>query len=445
MFSLSHSIKCHSLEEVAMWAELGFTQNIYDHLPITANEAGERLLVGRENELAKLMARIRGRNAIPTLEGEIGVGKTSIISVSSFRLEQRFFTSGGDCYLALDRPFQLDGEETADSFSQKVYQQVLIKIHSIRKDLIAKGINVGETSKLFDWISSEQYNAIGGTIASIGGSISPSPNTSDGFSTLGFQNRVNLLLKGMYPSAKKGGVICVIDNLELLEKSTRAKALLEAMRDKVLTAHGLIWVICGARGIVRGVASSQRLQGYLSKPIDIAPLSIDQLDDLIERRISEYSITGARGDAPVEQEGFVHIFRICKENLRTAFKFCSDYSEWYAEGGHKGSPSSDKFGLLEAWLASESDEILSSIRLSPKPWEIFERIIDRGGSIAPSDHLSFGYETPMAMRPQIKSLEDYELVDSTIDDTDQRRRTISVTPKGWLVNYARRGYPQPAA
>lgn len=82
-----------------MWAELGFTQNIYDHLPITADAVGERLLVGRETELAKLTNRIKGRNAIPTLEGEIGVGKTSIIAVASYRLEKEFFRSGGECYL----------------------------------------------------------------------------------------------------------------------------------------------------------------------------------------------------------------------------------------------------------------------------------------------------------------------------------------------------------
>ncbi|MDP2737914.1 MAG: hypothetical protein Q8O82_04185 [Pseudorhodobacter sp.] len=270
---------------------------------------------------------------------------------------------------------------TADSFSISVYQKILMKLHSARKDLTSRAINIGDTGKLFDWIGSEQYNNIGGTIGPIGGSISRSPNMTDGFTTLGFQNKVNLLLKTMFPNPKKGGVICVIDNLELLEKSTRAKALLESMRDRVLTAHGLIWVICGARGIVRGVASSPRLQGYLSKPIDIAPLSIKQLDGLIERRIQEYSVGNITGDAPVEQDGFVHIFRICKENLRTAFKFCSDFSEWYHENGKKGSSSKDKYQLLEAWLAVESDEILAGIKLTPKPWEVFEKIVDEGAQL----------------------------------------------------------------
>ena len=49
----------------------------------------------------------------------------------------------------------------------------------------------------------------------------------------------------------------------------------------------------------------------------------------------------------------------------------------------------------------------------------------------------------MALRPQIKSLEDGQLVQSSKDDNDKRRKTIVVTPRGWLVNYKRTGYEKP--
>lgn len=424
-----------------MWENFHFSQNPYDHLPISANASGERLLVGRETELETLTLRIRGRNTIPTVEGDIGVGKTSIISVAAYQLEKNYFNNDGDCYLSLERPFQLDSNDTSEMFAERVYQSILLKLHSRRKELVSKGINIGETNKLYNWLSSAQYQTLSGSIAGVGGGIAQSPNTSNGFTSLGFQNQVNLLLKGIFPSPKKGGIICIIDNLELLEKSSKAKATLEAMRDKLLTAHGIIWVICGARGIVRGVASSPRLQGYLSKPIQIKPLPVEKLDGLIERRISEYEITKGAGKPPVDQKGFAHIFRICNENLRTAFKFCTDYSEWFLQESETDILPEEKFKLLEVWLSVEADEILRDTKLTPKPWEVFDSIIDEGGSIAPSDHSKFGYDSPMAMRPQIKTLEDAGLVESTVDETDQRRRTISVTPKGWLANYSRRGYP----
>lgn len=43
----------------------------------------------------------------------------------------------------------------------------------------------------------------------------------------------------------------------------------------------------------------------------------------------------------------------------------------------------------------------------------------------------------------MKQLEDANLVDSTIDESDSRRRTIVVTSNGWLVNYKRTGYQEP--
>jgi DNA-binding MarR family transcriptional regulator len=45
------------------------------------------------------------------------------------------------------------------------------------------------------------------------------------------------------------------------------------------------------------------------------------------------------------------------------------------------------------------------------------------------------------MRPHIKRLEEANLVDSVIDDEDSRRKTITATSLGWLINYARNGYP----
>ncbi len=144
-----------------MWNELGFTQNPYDHLPIAANEAGERLLVGREDEIVRLKRKITSRAAIPTLEGDIGVGKTSIISITAYRLEKNFYQNGGPCFLAMEQAFQLDSKEPLEKFSDSVYQKILLKIHKERSDLIARGINVPDTSKLYNWLMATQYNSVG--------------------------------------------------------------------------------------------------------------------------------------------------------------------------------------------------------------------------------------------------------------------------------------------
>jgi DNA-binding MarR family transcriptional regulator len=58
------------------------------------------------------------------------------------------------------------------------------------------------------------------------------------------------------------------------------------------------------------------------------------------------------------------------------------------------------------------------------------------GEFTPSDHKELGFKSPNTLSPHIKSLESAGLVDSTRDETDQRRRTITLTGKGWLVDWA---------
>ena len=58
---------------------------------------------------------------------------------------------------------------------------------------------------------------------------------------------------------------------------------------------------------------------------------------------------------------------------------------------------------------------------------------------------ALGLIVQAAMRPQVKSLEDAQLVDSSVDETDQRRRTIEISARGWIVRYKRNDFQLPAA
>jgi hypothetical protein len=92
-----------------------------------------------------------------------------------------------------------------------------------------------------------------------------------------------------------------------------------------------------------------------------------------------------------------------------------------------------------------ADRYLADTKLRAAAWKIFDKlIVDFGGSCSPSDHPLFGYENQPPMRAQVRALEEANLVESSVDDTDKRRKTISVKPRGWVVYYARNGYKAPA-
>ena len=119
---------------------------------------------------------------------------------------------------------------------------------------------------------------------------------------------------------------------------------------------------------------------------------------------------------------------------------------WVKQQGSLPQEADAKLALLEAWMAEQADRYDEDTRgVKPRAWKVFDQIGDVGGSISPSDYESFTFNSNAAMRPHIKSLEDAQLVDSAIDETDNRRRTIGISARGWIVRYKRSGYIRPEA
>lgn len=425
-----------------MWSDFGFTENPYNHRPIPPNDIGERLLVGRGAEIATIMRRITAGSSCPTLEGPNGVGKTSLVAVATFKLLQRFLNgSMSACYIPTERFFQISAETNLSEFKQEVYRYALLSLHERRDDLLRRGLNLGNTAALFNWLTAVRYASGGGSIGPISIDVGVSPNETDGFSENGFVFAVQRLIDEAFPNSGSGGIVCVLDNLEILETSRKAREVLEEMRDTLFTQRGFVWVICGAKGIVRSVASSPRLQGVLSDPFRVRPISQGEIGGLVDARVESFGIPG-QANAPVDERGFSHLFKITNENLRNTLKFCSDFSDWLADQNLYQLEPGDKFGLLESWIAQKSSEYMQDAKsVTDRSWEVFDGIVTMGGAISPNDYASFGFESQQAMRPHIKRLEEANLVDSLIDEEDSRRRTISITSLGYFVNYSRSGYP----
>lgn len=137
------------------------------------------------------------------------------------------------------------------------------------------------------WLENPVFMDGSVSIAGFGGGKTTSINDSKGFDVHGFFSIVDRLLAMAF---REGGVICILDNLEILNTSQVARERLEALRDDLFSKHGIRWVVCGARGIVRSVADSARLQGRLQEPIIILPLDGGAIHDLIKARVDEFKL-----------------------------------------------------------------------------------------------------------------------------------------------------------
>lgn len=431
------------------WSRFGFSDSPYTTEPVPATEVGETLLVGRTEELRRLGLLLTSSATHPTIEGENGVGKTSLVSVAGFQARRAFERGETDQILIpLPEAFQIEAGVTVESFIRKLYfalAQGFIENHSL---LAGAGRPVPNVNKIETWLNSPIISSHSGGVNAGGfglsGGRSSSANSSAGFSEAGFHTAVETWLRECFPTRQSGGFICVLDNLELLQTHQAARDLLEALRDSAFNRKGMRWVLCGARGIMRSGASSSRLQGVLADPMDLRPLDDEFVPDVIARRLEVFGIDDD-AYAPVEPEGFRHLYEVGNRNLRGALKYCEDYALWLAlEGGEPPEGSKDKLETLEVWMALTAEKYLEATRgVGDRAWEVFDGIVARGGSISPSDFADFGFESPQAMRGRMRALEDAVLVESSVDESDKRRRLIEITARGWIVNYQRSGYKTP--
>ncbi|MCC6361058.1 MAG: hypothetical protein IT450_20140 [Phycisphaerales bacterium] len=249
------------------------------------------------------------------------------------------------------------------------------------------------------------------------------------------------MLEQIFPDPSTGGVVCIIDNLELMKTSKDAREMIERARDVLLNAPGLRWVLSGAQGIVRGIASTPRLSGYLHEPIDIGGMTDYAAPEILVRRIEAFR-ADPRAALPIAPEEFVQLFAILNRNIRAALaetdNFCTNvYSVNSWSLGQSRRPD-----LFDKWLTDQCrrrlDAAEKQISAGNRPWRLFTDIIEHGGFCAPGDFETFGFDSPQAMRANVLQLESANVIQSSRNDDDNRRKTISVTPDGWLINHAHR-------
>ena len=145
-------------------------------------------------------------------------------------------------------------------------------------------------------------------------------------------------------------------------------------------------------------------------------------------------------DPPVDPDGFRHLYDVLNNNLRIALKHAEEFTKWYVKNA-AGSGATDRAKYLEIWLTDQADRYSEDAgSLTPRTWKLFDDLIEFGGSCSPSEFEFFEFSSNAAMRPYVKTLEEANLVNSAIDEDDSRRRTIEITPNGWLVHYKRSGY-----
>lgn len=418
-----------------IYEKWGFTGSPFQSTSLPPSDLGARLLVGREKELASLKRKISSPPKLATLEGLNGVGKTSVVNVACFELFNDYITAGnGPLYIPCRKIFQLNPNQDLPAFIDSVLMEVAQTLIDKAKEIRERHPSL-RTAGIDRWLNSPQLLSFQAGGWGFQAGYQAEMNTSAGFERSGFRKAVSTCLEQVFPNVAAGGVVCTIDNLELLQSSEVARQQLEQLRDELFNMTGLRWVLCGALGIVYGIVASPRLEGFLQKPIEIGGIDDKHAADILKSRVAAFTKGPGTPFLPLHPLDFARLYDTLRGILRSVLSYADDYCQWAAD---RASPLGDaqRRRLFDQWLKEQAAAAHDAVRLElrPRAVEVFKHAVAVRGVFSPSDYDSFSFNSVQAFRPPIKDLEAVGLLVSTQDDGDKRRKTIQVTSKGWLVN-----------
>jgi hypothetical protein len=431
------------------YAAIGLTENPFMVHALSPDERGKRLLVGRDDEVLLVAQRLHKHGKITCLDGHVGVGKTSLVNVAAYECFQAYLSGETNQLLVPSiTSFQLKKDGNVDQFCTEVFQGVAETLLHYRSNLKDCTKSKAPLPHLEAWMNSpiiEHLNAAGNV----------GLNHSTGLTQIGFDSLIRQWLNEIFSVQGSGGVVCVIDNIELLETGTTARRMLEALRDKLFNINGLRWVFCGANGVIHSLAASPRLTAFLNAPvINVANIQPPSIDALVRARLQEFSTdpNRAEDELPIALEDLKYLYRIVNSNLRDLLGLADEFCEFCVQAGKPIRAKEKKHEKFERWLDKASTERYQALssRVSQNAWAVLDIAMSKlfQGTFGTADYSSFNQNSTIPFKPDtftrwLRELVKLGLLTKSLDDEQgdedgSDRDVFSVTAKGALVHFARR-------
>ncbi|WP_456698283.1 FtsK/SpoIIIE domain-containing protein [Aeromicrobium sp. P5_D10] len=420
------------MTEYSIWTELGFSGNPYDQNYLAGTEQGAALFCGRTSELARVQMSIGSGGTHVSIEGDAGVGKTSLAQVAAFEMFRRGRqAANGTLFVPVTTPLQLSSDPV--DFELQVWRSIAHSLLINEQAIRSAGLNMPDLSGLGDWLQSPTTLTTGSaSILGFGAGAGRGMNTSSGFGESGFTALVRRALEELFPTAAAGGIVCILDNLELLGTSEAARHSLETIRSNLLEVPAIRWVLVGSNGIVSS-ARSRRLSGFIDAPIRLQPLTEEESVELVRRRLEYWGTE--RAHPPVQPGDFQYLYRALGLNLRDSLALAQQFAKYYHHefvGTSAILPADEERPLyFQAWLAEQADLILADVVGVPADsWRLFDRMCEGAGAVT----LESGDDEQLRL---IAPLRDAHLLDVESVPTQAGALIASVTNDGWLCASAR--------
>lgn len=452
------------------YAYNGYTANPFAVHALGANAVGSRLMIGRDDQIQLVGTKLHEHGKITCLDGHVGVGKTSLVNVATYECFQAFLRGDtAQLLIPLNDSFQLTTGVDVDEFCENVFRKVASGLLAQRELLSSHRSPEQPIDQLKAWLHSPVIKHVNETIGAtasagvLGVSLGVKAdqvranqvNTSTGFNKDGLEHLVRRWLDEIFHVPGNGGVVCIIDNLELLESGANARKMLEALRDRVFTVNGLRWVFCGANGVIHSLAASPRLGSFLNTPIiDVKNVTMQSIEPLIKARLKEFSANKVDVEItlPVLITDITRLYPIINYNLRDLLALVDQYCKHQYSINKSRTIASEKTKRFDKWLEKESVDsykVLSG-RISQDAWVVLDVAMGTtfNGVISVGGYRNFSanskvHVTMDSFKRWLKHLAKLGLIEKNLDDQSPdeeeefKREIYTVTAKGAMVHYAR--------
>ncbi|MEV4886301.1 ATP-binding protein [Chitinophaga ginsengisegetis] len=348
-----------------LFKDWGVDENPFKTSPLEPNEDGTKLLIGRTDEIEMFNANLFNTPSLVTVEGPNGVGKTSLINVALYKCYENYYKWYKEedeknekerkrkrLFIPCYRNFQIDPLKNIEDFIDEVLTEIAQTLLKRAKDLEDLGFEIPDDSTSIDkWLNSPMISSFQATLGPVGMGFAEAVNSSKGFEKSGFRHKIKNWLQEIFPVKPGGGVVCTIDNLEIIGTPEFTKKNIEELRDSLFNISGIRWVLCGASGIVGNIASSARLKGFLHDPIEIKGVSTHCARSIYHSRI-EYCSHNDNFYIPLSEKAFIVLFDRLSHNIRNTFKYASDFCmyTYYQMSDRKWKCESEKDICFKEWF-----------------------------------------------------------------------------------------------
>lgn len=328
-------------EVIDKWYDGIYRKDVFFSDPIAPTADARELFIGREAERKRLRRYIQS-SGFSLIEGDAGTGKTSLINAVVFELIDDYLNARHDAIFLLcgSRPespplppnpayevFQVTDIVSARQFINDVYYKIALTLcywaSELKKSGRASSLPVNPLSR---WLNSPVFESFNISIGNFSAGKNITINDSVGFAEHGLTTRTRDMLHSMFPGSEGGGIICVLDNLQLATGNGRLQILNE-LRDSLFRDPGLRWVFSGLPHTIRFMLRNSHLRGFeAGTPIVVKPVYDPQfLKSIIFARQRYFSINESSLYLPFPENAIATASELHEGNLRLALNYLMNY------------------------------------------------------------------------------------------------------------------------